>query len=412
MQRMLEKNGLLIIVNRDMDFHLGVCYTNLIKEFSGISQELVKKRGGDHMDRIRRSGSYQRTYSLSAQLYEEIAASKGKNNAQEMVNSKNHDIWEVSADWSGKVEEFLEQMEQEYSGISIVIGDAANCTSIPKLAAGLGGGTHLVVTGEFLKRMGSSKEEFFKCKTAMTEILEKLAGEAGKYLGNGAVLKEKSITPWSVPMPEKQESGLSFPASGQDAKYGFSTIDDWKRRFSVKYTNYGASVAYGRLAGASTKGQVRTVMSEAHRSMASLRLVVALGDDKDKVKARAAIGSLQKLLVRGKRKMRRLDEETLLKIKKNRAQKQNELKKARQMKQELERRRSSRHSADHALRAEGMLDDANRKLRFYDEKEQKYEAVMPVMLDAPLPSGADIEIAPAEGTFAASVVVTGAEISF
>lgn len=403
---------MLTIVNRDMDFHLRVCYTDLIKDFSGIGQELAIKRGGDHMDRIRRSGSYQGTYSLSAQLYEEVAASKGKNNAQEMVNSKNHDIWEVSADWRGQVEEFLEQMEREYSGISIVIGDAANCTSVPRLAAGLGGGTHLVVTEEFLKRMGSSKEEFLKCKTVMKEILEKLAGEAGKYLGNGAVLREKSITPWSVPMPEKQESGLPFPASGQNARYGFSTIDDWKRKFSVKYTNYGASVAYGRLAGASTKGQVRTVMGEAHRSMASLRLVVALGDDKDKAKARAAIGSLQKLLVRGKRKMRRLDEETLLKIKKNRAQKQNELKKARQMKLELERRRSSRHSADHALRAEGMLDDANRKLRFYDEKDRKYEPAMPAMPEVSLPSGTDMGISSAGGTFAASDVVTGAEISF
>lgn len=363
------------------------------------------------MERVRVNGSYRGTYQLSAPLYGAAGESGEKNKEQGTVNFRDHDVLEFSSDWKTQVADFLEQMEQEYSGISIMVGGSVDHNSIPRLAASLGGGTHLVVTEAFLERMGSSKEEFIKCKAAMTQILEQLAGEAGKYLGNGAVLGEKSITPWSVPVSEKQQSGFPLSESGKDFNYGFSTIDDWKRKFTVKYSNYGAAAAYGRLAGASTKGQVSTVMGEAHRSMASLRLVVALGDDKDRLKARAAIGSLQKLLVRGKRKMRRLDEETLLKIKKNRAQKQNELKKARQMKLELERKRSRRYSADGALRAEGMLDDANRKLRFHEDKEREYEAVMPDVLGAAMPGG-DIGTASSGTVFAASDVVAGAEISF
>lgn len=156
-----------------------------------------------------------------------------------------------------------------------------------------------------------------------------------------------------------------------------SPTDEWKRQFSYKYNDNGSATAYTRMASASTKSQVRGAMGEAHRNMASLRLVVAFGDDKDKAKAKAAISSLQKLLTRGKRKMRRLDEETLVKIKKDRAEKKNELKRARQMKLELEKKRTRRQLADSMLRTEGMLDDANRKLQFQEDGEQKYGAAVP-----------------------------------
>lgn len=363
------------------------------------------------MERIRGSSFHYNTYQIPAQPRGAVEASAEKKNMQVTGASGNRDTLEVSNDWRTQAADFLEQIEQEYKDISILVGQSADRNSIPRLAAGLGKGTYLVVSEEFLERMGNSKEEFMKCKTAMTQILEKLSGDAGKYLSHGAVLGEKNITPWSVPIPEKEEVKFPVPESGKETGYGFSTIDEWKHKFTYKCNNYSAAAIYSRLAGAATKGQVSSVLGEAHRNMGSLRLAAALGNDKDKAKAQAAIGSLQKLLVRGKQKMRRLDEETLTKIKKNRAQKKNELKRARQMKLELERKRSRRNSADSALRAEGMLDDVNRKLQFQEEKEWGFEAAMPVMPDAALlPGGMDPVSA---GTvFTASEVAIGAEITF
>lgn len=365
------------------------------------------------MERIRGSNGYHNAYQMSAQLHKAAGtgASAEKNNLQGTENSRSSDVLELSADWMKQTEDFLDQMEKEYPGVSIIFRESVSGNSVPWLAAGLGAGTHLVLTRDFLERMGSSKEEFLKCKNAMTEILERLTGEKGKVLANGAVLGGSSITPWSVPIPEGQEAGFQFQASDQKFDFELSGANDWKKKFSVKYSSSGAAASYSRLAGAATKGQVRNVMGEAHRSMASLRMVIAFGDDKDAMKARSEIGSLQKLLVRSKRKIRRLDEETLIKIRKKRAQKQNELKKYRQMKLELEKKRSHRRSADSALRAEGMLEDANRKLRFQEEKDRGYEASVPVMPDMALPSGG-VGAVSGGAAFAVSEVVTGAEISF
>lgn len=362
------------------------------------------------MERIRGSSLYRNVYQMPAQLQKTAGSSAEHNNLQGTENSKNQDVLEFSTDWMKQAEDFLEQMEREYPGISIVFRESVNGSSIPWLAAGLGAGTHLVVTRDFLERMGSSKEEFMKCKTAVTDILAQLKGEAGKVLANGAVLGRDSVRSWSVPVPAGQEPTFPLPPSNQNNDLGLPKPNDWKKKFAVKYSNYGAAASYSRLAGASTKGQVRTVMGEAHRSMASLRMVIAFGDDKDAMKAKAAIGSLQKLLVRGKRKMRRLDEETLLKIRKNRAQKQNELKKYRQMKLELEKKRSHRRSADSALQAEGMLEDANRKLRFHEDRDREYEAAVPAVPDMALPSAGVMPV-PGGAAFSAEAVVVSAEVA-
>lgn len=363
------------------------------------------------MERISGANPYRGTYGLSARPYEAADRAVKKDMNKGLDYPRSRDALELTAEWDKKANEALEQLRQEYKGISIIVRDSVNGNSIPKLAAGLGGGTHLVVSRSFLERMGSSREEFLTCRNVMAGILEQLAEEASGCLGNGAVLGESGVTFWSVPAPEKQAQGSPGLTDRQNPGLEFPDPNEWKRRMSVRSSSYATAAGFGRMANASTKGQVRTVMGEVHRSIASLRLVIALGDDKEKARARAAVGSLQKLLVRGKRKMRKLDEETLLKIRKNRAQKNHELKKYRQMKQEIEKKRRLRSVSDGALRAEGILDEANRKFRFYEDKDREYEAAVPVMPAVAMPSGGAMP-AGGEGVFSAGAVVVGAEIAF
>ena len=83
-----------------------------------------------------------------------------------------------------------------------------------------------------------------------------------------------------------------------------------------------------------------------------------MGDDEQRVKANRAVRSLQKLLGRGGRKVRRLNREKLKQCAKKKALEQNEEKKSRKLELELKRMRSARKGSDHALVKEGMADEA------------------------------------------------------
>lgn len=127
---------------------------------------------------------------------------------------------------------------------------------------------------------------------------------------------------------------------------------------------YSVAGCYTRLATASTKGQVQNVMSTARQSISELRMASCFGEDEDRAKARAAIASMQKLLQRGNRKIRRLNEEEIVKMRRRQAEKAEERRKELALRMELKRMRSKRLSADSSIRAEGELEDKNNDFRF------------------------------------------------
>ena len=74
------------------------------------------------------------------------------------------------------------------------------------------------------------------------------------------------------------------------------------------------------------------------------------------MKAGRAIRSLQKLLARGNRKIRRLDRESSLKRQKKHAEKARKEKKVLQIRLEMKKSRSARYGADYRLVREGLAD--------------------------------------------------------
>ncbi|WP_181392717.1 hypothetical protein [Faecalicatena contorta] len=112
------------------------------------------------------------------------------------------------------------------------------------------------------------------------------------------------------------------------------------------------------------QSQVWDVMATARRSISELRMTSCFGEEEDRAKARAAIASMQKLLQRGNRKIRRLNEEEIVKLRSRRAEKAEERREELALKTELKRMRSKRLSADSSIRAEGELENMHHNFRF------------------------------------------------
>ena len=148
--------------------------------------------------------------------------------------------------------------------------------------------------------------------------------------------------------------------------------------------------------------------------MGNLRTVVSLGSQKEAAKARAAISSIQKALVRGSRKIRKLNEEELTKIKKKRA---TEKKKQEKLKLELQKKRNARKISDRGIAMEGHLADANHAVQFRNRDEEErymdyspFGAAAAAVLEMPIDTiaaGADMS-----GGIAVSDISVSAGISF
>lgn len=174
--------------------------------------------------------------------------------------------------------------------------------------------------------------------------------EAGGHVEAGAVSRERDRV-------ELDSSLISRFSAESDT----SSVSKFKASSPPSYSVAGC---YTRLATASTKAQVWDVMATARRSISELRMTSCFGEEEDRAKARAAIVSMQKLLHRGNRKIRRLNEEEIVKLRSRRAERAEERREELALKIELKRMKAKRLSADSSIRAEGELEDMHHDFRF------------------------------------------------
>ncbi len=283
------------------------------------------------------------------------------------------------------ISDYLHTLAQDCPEVSILVkepggesGAGIGTEELKRLAAGLGNGKYVVISQEFLERMGKNGEEFDRCVSILTDMIRRLAagndsagghGTGGRIpAGQGVWLDSDRAVFWSLPessqtdfikkMTEKSSSSRSgipeatvlhgMPESGQK-----TSKTDFRKPVNVSYS---AMSHYSGLARAGSKGEVKKVMGDIHRSIGNLRLASCFGDEKERLKARQVLNSLQKLLARGNRKIKKLEEEELLGVRKKRAEKARKEKRVRQIKLELKKRRSARLRADSRLVQEGISD--------------------------------------------------------
>ena len=266
----------------------------------------------------------------------------------------------------------IEELKQRYPGITIWVaeeGDRAN------LAAGLGEGLHLVISREFLDRMQGSRDGFDTCSRVLAQKVSELAAKAGNEAswgaaGHGAAMgvflgKDYSWS-WAAAAREHDQSADKRPLEDMLAADQAKVVGDMMGGSSgntgavrvICRKSYNVSDQYRKMASARSSGQVQQVMGDIQRNIVRLKMASVYGDDEQRVKANRAVRSLQKLLGRGGRKIRRLNREKLKQCAKKKALERNEEKKSRKLELELKRMRSARKGSDHALVKEGMADEA------------------------------------------------------
>lgn len=379
------------------------------------------QKGGMGVGSVTKTGIVNRPY-LPEKIKNDTAAKGGKAvNQTDTPPVTNQDSVDLSTDWKEMedikkaVNETIEALKKEYSNISIITGGSLDAAGLVQTAVNLGKGNHLILSQEFIDRMCSSEEEFIDCKEILIEILDQLNEGDKVSKASGAYVEEGQATFWMV--PEEQSNSIMDQYKQQQEminKMNESLKSSKKQkdyRYTVNPASYNPAGVYASLAKASTKAGIQKVMGDAHRAMGSLRLISCLGDDEDRMKARAAMRSYQKLLFRGRQKMNRLSREEILEVRRKRAQKNMEEKKEAQIRAELKKRRTSRHTADGAIRLEGRLDSYGILWRRRNEYEKEYEAIVGTgtVPEAGISTGGGIE---AGGSFTAEQVTVFSPVSF
>ncbi len=278
--------------------------------------------------------------------------------------------------------EELKTLQKDFPKVQILIGTGLDASQLKDIAAGLGEGKHVILSRDWLQQITSSAEAFEQGKQVLRQIISGISKDDGNFPALGAYIDMDGVRVWHAksddapsPLEALQKEYENMTKMLDKMKEETKKANDPDNKpFKVKVSNsaYSVSRVYGRLASASSKSQVQAAMSEARRNIGTLRIAASQGTNKEKAKARAAMASLQKALLRGSRKIRRLGEEDLTRARKKRAEKKEQ---QLRLRIELQKKKSARRSADRAIALEGHLDDVNNAFRFRklhkdDEREE------------------------------------------
>lgn len=372
--------------------------------------------------------------------YQELPA-KPQRSRDEIKNIPNSaaasrkDCTDLSSEWGSKdnaqalLDELLQSFSRNYPDLDIFITDKLDKASLPDEAAALGEGTHLLLSREFLEEMKSSQKAYQKGKAILIRLLGQLSAGGSNSRAQGVYVGRDEALFWSAPkldknqqspaqtvpnsiVPTAQGEGTSPPSflkqlwtEQESTRKSYSDM----RKNKTKVSLQAISHSYSSLSAARTKGQVQSVIAKTQRNIASLRLSASLGEAEERMKARAAIASMQKLLQRGGRKIRRLNEEELVRLRQKRAQRLNDQKKELQLRMEREMLRAKRRSADGAIKKEGELEELNQSMRFgRRSKYYPYESSLPAQ---PIPELLAASAAPSVNEAGASAPLAAADIS-
>lgn len=259
----------------------------------------------------------------------------------------------ASTSLEARTEKLLEQLKKNFPGLSFEIVPDGDFSNPKETAASLGQGKHLLISESFLSRMGSSETEFQACKSMLLASVLVLAENkaAGVFLG------EKQATSWKI--KEKEETTAKDPETETLSKM-LESLKEAKNNSKIKVSSnvsYETGELYRKLARSGDKALIQSVVSETYQNMGALRLIACMGEDKERAKAQKAIRSLEKLVIRSRQKMRQLDKEELLKLKRKRAIKRQEEARVRELQQELKKLQRKKSRLNKKILEEGDAAD-------------------------------------------------------
>lgn len=357
------------------------------------------------INKITQSPAVTHTESASAARKERTSSSVSQTGpAQPNDHADLSAEWTYTDDTKALVRQMLSSLQEKYPGISIFITGELDKDSLRNAAASLGEGSYLLLSDSFLQKIQNSQEDYEKGKSILVQLLNRLSSSEAPGRAQGFYAAEQETLYWTAEasadkpgqvQKEQNTNAFSWNGTRQDSSDISKTIYSKSGKVSLKVISH----SYNNLAGARTKGQVQTVMSRARRDIANLRLAASFGDSQERMKARTAISSMQKLLQRGGRKIRRLNEAELTALRQKRAQKRQEDSRALKLKLERKKMETRRRTADACIRKEGQLEELNQSFRFRrynrydpDEKPENVPNIPELSLpqDIPAMQNADV----------------------
>lgn len=273
----------------------------------------------------------------------------------------------------------LKELAKDYDDVTVYIKEKSDSLDLRQLAAQLGKGKFLIVSSEFMERMGSCADEFERCKSVFTDMLRCISAAGKEMVSAGGFLDESKKNYWFVSSEKTEKKNETIAGTDANSSTGglFGTTEGGVNPLymrKVAASSYMTAGHYSKMARAGSKGQVKLVISDVHRNIGDLMMVASLGDDQERLKANKAIKSLKKLLARGSKKLRRLDEEAVLAGRKKRAEKDRQEKKVLKIRLEMKKKRAARKGADYGMVQEGLAADfelpGSKRYRKYDEYER------------------------------------------
>lgn len=133
---------------------------------------------------------------------------------KEAVRAADTDTVEFGAEDRGTVSkevvlDYLRVLEKDYPGVTILIRDREEVRDLKQLAASLGKGRFLVVTTDFLKRMGRDTGEYERCKNVLKETARGLAMGGSANASEGACLDAAGKKTWAAAGRQKSGQKMS-----------------------------------------------------------------------------------------------------------------------------------------------------------------------------------------------------------
>lgn len=291
--------------------------------------------------------------------------------------------WKEKAEIEKAVQNFFNELRKNSSGITIWTENqgASGRDVIADLADEMGNGIYLVVSDSFLESMKAGGESFKKKSEILLQVMHKLSMSCKPQMTVGAYLDDHQAVFWKVSdRQDDANSRLALLNTAQENTasnpYG-ETVNSLRLRSTCGPISYNTAAAYAKLAHAKSKAAVQSVMQQTQRQIASLRLLVSFSSGEEAEKAKAALRSYQKLLLRGNTKIRQLSEAHLTELKKERAVEKQEKEKAEFWADQARRNKVSRNIRDGALIKEGQLEQL--QIPGYHKKRTYWEESFPMM---------------------------------
>lgn len=324
---------------------------------------------------------------------------------------------------------WLEQLKGQYSELWITVEEKGAAGTAQAAAARGNAGINLVISREFVDKWSQNEEMFEWGQKIIEDLVSQLiAGKQGasgmalasesRWVSVGAYVSETGVVYWAK--KEQQGAGI-FSANeekGNRAANTKSTRVGGKLKISVSADTLSVSGVYTQMAQARDRFQVLRVISKANQSIGQLALVTALGDDKERRQAAAAIRSLKKLLVRGRKKIKSFDRQETLTRQKQRAIEQQQKQKAAQIEKELKKLKRERRNEDRRLMEDGRGEDSKiqrikgRTTAREQQLEQQAAAVTAAQGTGAVPDGASIGTAEVGGVTIGGEIAMSEEIAF